>query len=33
MLEASFVDIQSAIQKLLRRANLIRSYDDRQPYP
>ena len=28
MLEASFAEIQSAIQKLLQRANLLRSNDD-----
>ena len=28
MLEASFMEIQSAIQKLLQRANMLRSNDD-----
>lgn len=31
MIEASFLEVQSAIQYLLQRANLIGSYDDRQP--
>ena len=33
MIDASFMEVQSAIQKLLQRANLISSYDDRQSSP